>query len=38
MDDLRVYKDGPYEGGNWEYRSQAGSDNIDFVYELFGFI
>lgn len=35
MDDLRVYKDGPYEGGNWEYRSQAGSDNIDFVYELF---
>ena len=35
IDDLRVYKDGPYEGGNWEFRSQAGSDNIDFIYELF---
>lgn len=35
FDDLRVYKDGPYEGGNWPLRSQAGADNIDFVYELF---
>jgi len=35
IDDLRVYKDGPYQEGNWEYRKQAGSDNIDFVYELF---
>jgi hypothetical protein len=35
LDDLRVYKDGPYEGGNWDLRTVAGSDNIDFVYELF---
>lgn len=35
LDDLRVYKDGPYEGGNWNLRAKAGADNIDFVYELF---
>jgi hypothetical protein len=34
LDDLRVYKDGPYEGGNWNLRNVAGADNIDFVYEL----
>lgn len=35
FDDLRVYKDGPYESGNWNFRKEAGGDNIDFVYELF---
>jgi hypothetical protein len=35
IDDLRVYKDGPYQEGNWQYREVAGADNIDFVYELF---
>lgn len=35
IDDLRVYIDGDYETGNWEYREQAGSNNIDFVYEMF---
>jgi hypothetical protein len=35
LDDLRVYKDGPYEGGNWDLRQYAGADNINFVYELF---
>lgn len=35
IDDLRVYKDGDYETGNWNLREQAGADNIDFVYELF---
>lgn len=35
IDDLRVYEDGDYESGNWEYRSIAGGDGIDFVYELF---
>jgi hypothetical protein len=35
IDDLRVYKDGDYETGNWDLREQAGADNIDFVYELF---
>lgn len=35
FDDLRVYKDGPYDGGNWPLRNVAGADGIDFVYELF---
>jgi hypothetical protein len=35
LDDLRVYEDGDYEGGNWEHRILAGGDGIDFVYELF---
>jgi len=35
IDDLRVYKDGPYQEGNWEHRKVAGADNCDFVYELF---
>lgn len=35
IDDLRVYKDGPYQEGNWQYREVAGADNYDFVYELF---
>lgn len=35
LDDLRVYEDGDYEGGNWEHRATAGGDGIDFVYELF---
>lgn len=35
IDDLRVYKDGPYQEGNWQYRQVAGADNCDFVYELF---
>ena len=35
MDDLRIYKDGPYEGGNWELRELCGADGNDFVKELF---
>jgi len=35
LDDLRVYKDGPYESGNWDMREVCGGDSIDFVYDLF---
>jgi hypothetical protein len=35
LDDLRVYKDGNFQDGNWHLRSIAGGDNIDFVYRLF---
>lgn len=34
IDDLRIYEDGPFEGGNWPLRSALGSDGIDFIYEL----
>jgi hypothetical protein len=35
IDDLRIYKDGPYEGGVWHERDTLGCSNIDFVKELF---
>jgi len=34
IDDLRIYEDGPFEGGNWELRQALGSEGIDFIYEL----
>ena len=37
MDDLRVYKDGPYESGNvWKHRETAGAKNCDFIEDLIG--
>jgi hypothetical protein len=36
IDDLRVYKDGPYEAGSWEFRATAGAKNCDFIEELIG--
>jgi len=35
IDDLRIYEDGPFQGGNWNERSTLGADGIDFIYELF---
>jgi hypothetical protein len=34
IDDLRIYEDGPFEGGNWPLRQQLGSEGIEFVYDL----
>lgn len=34
MDDLRIYEEGPFEGGSWPMRATAGADNCNFVYEL----
>ena len=36
IDDLRIYEDGPYEGGNWKDRSIYGGNGIDFIIENFG--
>lgn len=36
IDDLRIYVDGPFEGGNWSNRLTLGGDGIDFIYELLG--
>jgi hypothetical protein len=36
MDDLRVYKDGPYESGPWPHRKSAGASDCDFIEELIG--
>jgi len=36
IDDLRIYIDGPFEGGNWTERNVLGGDGIDFVYDCFG--
>jgi len=33
IDDLRIYIDGPFEGGNWSERRTLGGDGIDFIYE-----
>jgi hypothetical protein len=35
IDDLRVYKPGPYTEGDWDLRGVAGGNGIGFVYELF---
>ena len=34
IDDLRVYEDGPYQGGNWELRPSLGGSDIRFVEDL----
>jgi hypothetical protein len=36
IDDLRVYKDGPYESGPWKFRESAGAKNCDFIEDLIG--
>ena len=36
IDDLRIYEDGPFEGGNWDERTKYGGDGIDFIEDLFG--
>lgn len=35
IDDLRIYKDGPYSNGNWEPRKIIGGDGIEFIFNLF---
>lgn len=35
VDDLRIYEDGPYEGGNWGDRTKIGGNGIQFVYDMF---
>lgn len=35
IDDLRIYEDGPFEGGNWTERYRLGGTNIDFITDLF---
>jgi len=35
VDDLRIYKDAPFQGGSWGMRSSAGANGIPFIYELF---
>ena len=35
IDDLRIYEDGPFEGGNWDERSKYGGDGIGFIEEMF---
>jgi hypothetical protein len=34
IDDLRVYEDGPYQGGNWDLRESLGGSDIRFVEDL----
>lgn len=35
IDDLRIYEDNNYSGGNWSDRRRLGGDGIGFIYELF---
>jgi hypothetical protein len=35
LDDLRIYKDGPYEGGNWEDRLLYKLGDESFIYQFF---
>lgn len=35
LDDLRIYKDGPYEGGNWNDRSLYKLGDESFIYQFF---
>jgi hypothetical protein len=35
IDDLRIYEDGPFEGGIWPERRFLGGNGIDFIYEIF---
>lgn len=34
IDDIRIYKNGPYQNGNFENKDLHGGENLDFVYEL----
>lgn len=34
IDDIRIYKEGPYENGNFENKALHGGENLNFVYEL----
>lgn len=34
IDDIRIYKDGPYENGNFENKKLHGGESLDFVYNL----
>jgi len=34
IDDLRIYIDGPFQGGNWEDRNKLGGNGIDFLYNI----
>lgn len=36
IDDLRVYKDGPYESGPWPWRGTAGAEDCDFIEDMIG--
>ena len=35
IDDLRIYEDGPFEGGNWDERTKYGGDGIGFIEDMF---
>lgn len=35
IDDLRIYEDGPFEGGNWSERKKLGGEGISFIYDNF---
>jgi len=35
IDDLRIYEDGPFDGGTWSGRKTMGGDGIDFIYRMF---
>ena len=35
IDDLRIYEDGYYEGGNWKDRVDYGGSGIQFIYDAF---
>jgi hypothetical protein len=35
IDDLRIYEDGNYEGGNWNQRHLYGGNGIQFIYDAF---
>lgn len=34
IDDLRIYMNGPYTGGNWGLRDSAGSKRVGFIFDL----
>lgn len=36
IDDLRIYEDGPFAGGNWDARRHLGGNGIQFIYDIFG--
>lgn len=36
IDDLRIYKDGEYENGNWDMRKTIGGEDADFIDQIIG--
>jgi len=34
IDDLRIYMDGPFAGGNWGLRSTCGSNKVGFIFDI----